>query len=71
MLHPYDATAARTGRAHFREVEAEHVDGDMWRFVSVTTGKPFVVKNDKGQVSSSTSSRRRTTSSPASPISSR
>jgi hypothetical protein len=37
-----------SGRAHFREVKAEHVDGDVWRFVSVTTGKPFVVKNDKG-----------------------
>jgi hypothetical protein len=38
-----------SGHARFREVKAEHVDGDVWRFLSVTTGKPFVVKNDQGR----------------------
>ena len=37
-----------SGRAHNREIKATQVDGDVWNFVSVLTGKPFVVKNDKG-----------------------
>jgi hypothetical protein len=39
-----------SGKGHFREVKAEHVDGDVWRFLSVDTGQPFVVRNDKGHV---------------------
>jgi hypothetical protein len=38
-----------SGNTHFREVKATHVEGTIWRFLSVTTGKPFVVKNDKGR----------------------
>jgi hypothetical protein len=38
-----------SGNAHFREIKATHVEGDIWRFLSVTSGKPFVVKNDKGR----------------------
>ena len=38
------------GHAHFKEVSAQHVKGDLWRFLSVTTGRPFVVRNDRGQV---------------------
>jgi hypothetical protein len=39
-----------SGKSRFREVRAEHVEGDVWRFRSVTSGAPFVVKNDKGKV---------------------
>ena len=39
-----------TGKSRFREVKAEHVTGDVWRFRSLTSGAPFVVKNDKKRV---------------------
>ncbi len=38
------------GKSRFRELAAHHVKGDVWRFRSVLTGSPFVVKNDKGRV---------------------
>jgi hypothetical protein len=38
------------GKSRFRELEAHHVKGDIWRFRSVTSGAPFVVKNDKRRV---------------------
>ncbi len=39
-----------SGEARFREVKATHVKGDIWRFRSLTSGAPLVVKNDKGRV---------------------
>ncbi len=38
-----------SGSARSREVKAEHVDGNVWRFLVVLTGKPFVVKNEHGR----------------------
>lgn len=38
-----------SGRAHNREVKATQVEGNVWTFVSVLKGKPFVVKNDQGR----------------------
>ena len=34
-----------SGHHKFREVKATHVEGNVWRFLSVLKGKPFVVKN--------------------------
>jgi hypothetical protein len=39
-----------SGKSRFREVEATHVKGDVWRFRSFTSGAPFVVKNDRGRI---------------------
>ena len=39
-----------SGKARFREIKAEHVKGDIWRFRSLISGAPLVVKNDKGNV---------------------
>lgn len=39
-----------SGESRFREVKATHVKGDVWRFRSLLSGAPFVVKNDKGNV---------------------
>lgn len=39
-----------SGRGFFREVKAKHVRGDIWRFISVETGTPFVVRNARGHV---------------------
>ena len=38
------------GKSRFRELSAHHVKGDIWQFRSVTSGAPFIVKNDKGHV---------------------
>ena len=38
-----------SGSARSREVRAEHVDGNVWRFLVVLSGKPFVVKNEHGR----------------------
>ncbi len=43
-------TATVTGAAHYREISATHVRGDIWDFVSVTTGRPFTVRGSKGGV---------------------
>ena len=42
--------AYASGESRFRELKATHVKGDIWRFRSITSGAPFVVKNDKGRV---------------------
>ena len=38
-----------SGKSRFREVKATHLKGDVWRFRSLTSGAPLVVKNDKGR----------------------
>ena len=40
-----------SGRGYFREVGARHVEGNLWEFDSVETGRPFVVRDaDKNVV---------------------
>ena len=39
-----------SGKSRFRELKAEHIKGDIWRFRSVTSGAPLTVKNDRGNV---------------------
>jgi hypothetical protein len=39
-----------SGESRFRELTAEHLHGDVWRFRAVTSGAPLVVKNDHGRV---------------------
>lgn len=33
------------GRGYFREIEARHVKGDVWKFDSLESGRPFVVRD--------------------------
>ena len=37
-------------KARFRELRAEHVKGDVWAFITLLSGAPFVVENDRGRV---------------------
>ena len=37
------------GHGYFRELSAEHVKGDLWRFLTVDEGVPFAVENARHQ----------------------
>jgi hypothetical protein len=39
-----------SGRAHYQELFATHLHGDVWKFITSTTGAPFTVRNDHGKV---------------------
>lgn len=39
-----------SGRGRFKERSAEHVDGDVWEFIQVDKGRPFVVKNARKKI---------------------
>ena len=34
-----------SGRGYFREIEGRHVKGDLWKFDSLESGKPLVVRD--------------------------
>lgn len=34
-----------SGRGYFREIEGRHAKGDLWKFDSLETGRPFVVRD--------------------------
>jgi hypothetical protein len=38
------------GIGHVREISARHVEGDIWRFIAIETGTPFVVENAAGRI---------------------
>ncbi len=39
-----------SGRGRFRERTAERVEGDVWEFIQVEKGRPFVVKNARKKI---------------------
>jgi hypothetical protein len=39
-----------SGEARVHEIKAERVKGDVWRFLTVLSGAPLVVKNDRDRI---------------------
>ena len=39
-----------SGTGYFREVAARHVEGNLWEFDQIDSGRPFVVRNSKGRI---------------------
>jgi len=39
-----------SGWGHLKEVKATHVEGDVWEFIAVDSGTPFVVRDKRGRL---------------------
>jgi hypothetical protein len=39
-----------SGHGLFKEMTAEHVEGDIWRFTAQTAGQPFMIQDSDGNV---------------------
>jgi hypothetical protein len=38
------------GIGRLKEISARHVEGDVWEFVAIETGTPFVVEDSRGRI---------------------
>ncbi len=51
LTNPANGKSMRIwGRGVFKEHSAKHIEGDIWEFISTTTGIPFVVQKSSGKV---------------------
>ena len=41
---------ASAKRARIRELRAEHIKGDVWAFITLISGAPLILENDRGRV---------------------